>query len=285
MKIINYKRINGLNNSHQYIPLSQKQFLNNHSKNKNRCKNETKCPFDYINNLNINFERFGKANNFNLSENNKRLVNNFDRDENQPLSQYNMSTENYGKKNNYIKIINHKINLTSGNNNYRIINNKIMDNSYNLFSKSNYRLYKSFKPEMLYTKDIMNNNSNIYSRTSYNPIDNLRILEINKKPIINKLLINDNYFNRKINYKKINRKKNNVINISEDNYLEVKNAPKNNYNPHDYFTIQSQKDIKKRNLKKYIGTISNNNLINKKQNFNELLYINKFSNFNINPLK
>jgi hypothetical protein len=175
-----------------------------------------------------------------------------------------MSTENFGKKNNYIKIINHKINLTSGNNNYRIINNKIMDNSYNLFSKSNYRLYKSVKPEMLYTKDIMNNNSNIYSRTSYNPIDNLRILEINKKPIINKLLINDNYFNRKINYKKINRKKNNVINISEDNYLEVKNAPKNNYNPHDYFTIQSQKDIKKRNLKKYIGTISNNYLINKK---------------------
>jgi hypothetical protein len=157
MKIINYKRINGLNNSHQYIPLSQKQFLNNHSKNKNRCKNETKCPFDYINNLNINFERFGKTNNYNLSENNKRLVNNFDRDENQPLSQYNMSTENIGKKNNYIKIINHKINLTSDKNKYRIINSKMMDNSYNLFSK-NYRLYKSFNPEILYTKDIMNNN-------------------------------------------------------------------------------------------------------------------------------
>ena len=98
-------------------------------------------------------------------------------------------------------------------------------------------------------------------------------------------MINDNYFNRNINNKKINRIKNNTINISEDNYLEDKNAPKNNYNQHDYFTFQSQKDIKKRNLKKNIGAKSNNNLISKKQNFNELLYTNKFSNFNINPLK
>ena len=288
MKIIDYKRINGLNNSHQYIPLSsKKQFLNNHSKNKNRCKIGIKSPFDYINNLNMIFKGYGKRYNFNLSEINRRLANNFDKDENQPLSQYNMSTENIDRKNNYIKIINHKINLKKSKNNYRIINNNIMGNSNKLLSKNNKTLYKSNKPEMLKTKDIMNNNLNLYSSTSYNSKDNYRNFELNKKPIINTILINDNFFNRNINNnKKINTIKNNTINVSKDKYLTVKNFPKNNnYNQQGYFTFQSQKDIKKKYLKKYIGADSNNNLINKKPHFNELLYINKFSNFNINPLK
>ena len=285
-KIIDYKRMHSINNCNQNIPLSQKQFLNNHSNYKNRYKIGTKLPFEYINNINLYFGRNGKRNNLNISEYNEKFVNNFGKDENQPLSQYNMSTENITKKYNYIKGLNNKINLANDRNFHRNISNNIIGDNYKLFRKKNYRLNKSFMPEKLYTKYMMNNHSNLYNSISYNSNNNSRILKINKKPIINHLLINDNYFKRKINNKKINRIKHNTINTSDElNYLEYKNIPKNNNIQHDFLTIQSQKDIKKRNLKKYIGTISNNNLINKNQNFNEFLYINRFNNFNINPLK
>ena len=137
----------------------------------------------------------------------------------------------------------------------------------------------------LFNKDMMKNNLNLYNSTNFNSIDNSKILKINKKPIINQLLINDNYFKRKINNKKLNKIKYSTINTSSElNNLKIKNTLKNNYKQSNYFTIQSQKDIKNKNLKKYIGTISNN-LINKNQNFNENLYINRISNFNIHPLE
>ena len=268
MKIIDYKRINSINNFHKYIPLSKKILLNNHSKNKNELKIGTKSPFDYFNNINRNFGRYGKRNNFNNSEYNERMINNFDKDEMQPSSLYIMSTEKIDKKYNYKKVLNNKINLINDKNNYRIINNNIMENSNKLFNK-----------------DMMKNNLNLYNSTNYNSIDNSKILKINKKPIINQLLINDNYFKRKINNKKTNKIKYSTINTSSElNNLKIKNTLKNNYKQSNYFTIQSQKDIKNKNLKKYIGTISNN-LINKNQNFNENLYINRISNFNIHPLE
>ena len=268
MKIIDYKRINSINNFHKYIPLSKKILLNNHSKNKNELKIGTKSPFDYFNNINRNFGRYGKRNNFNNSEYNERMVNNFDKDEMQPSSLYIMSTEKIDKKYNYKKVLNNKINLINDKNNYRIINNNIMENSNKLFNK-----------------DMMKNNLNLYNSTNFNSIDNSKILKINKKPIINQLLINDNYFKRKINNKKLNKIKYSTINTSSElNNLKIKNTLKNNYKQSNYFTIQSQKDIKNKNLKKYIGTISNN-LINKSQNFNENLYINRISNFNIHPLE
>ena len=268
MKIIDYKRINSINNFHKYIPLSKKILLNNHSKNKNELKIGTKSPFDYFNNINRNFGRYGKRNNFNNSEYNERMINNFDKDEMQPSSLYIMSTEKIDKKYNYKKVLNNKINLINDKNNYRIINNNIMENSNKLFNK-----------------DMMKNNLNLYNSTNYNSIDNSKILKINKKPIINQLLINDNYFKRKINNKKTNKIKYSTINTSSElNNLKIKNTLKNNYKQSNYFTIQSQKDIKNNNLKKYIGTISNN-LINKNQNFNENLYINRISNFNIHPLE
>ena len=268
MKIIDYKRINSINNFHKYIPLSKKILLNNHSKNKNELKIGTKSPFDYFNNINRNFGRYGKRNNFNNSEYNERMINNFDKDEMQPSSLYIMSTEKIDKKYNYKKVLNNKINLINDKNNYRIINNNIMENSNKLFNK-----------------DMMKNNLNLYNSTNYNSIDNSKILKINKKPIINQLLINDNYFKRKINNKKTNKIKYSTINTSSElNNLKIKNTLKNNYKQSNYFTIQSQKDIKNNNLKKYIGTISNN-LISKNQNFNENLYINRISNFNIHPLE
>ena len=268
MKIIDYKRINSINNFHKYIPLSKKILLNNHSKNKNELKIGTKSPFDYFNNINRNFGRYGKRNNFNNSEYNERMVNNFDKDEMQPSSLYIMSTEKIDKKYNYKKVLNNKINLINDKNNYRIINNNIMENSNKLFNK-----------------DMMKNNLNLYNSTNFNSIDNSKILKINKKPIINQLLINDNYFKRKINNKKLNKIKYSTINTSSElNNLKIKNTLKNNYKQSNYFTIQSQKDIKNKNLKKYIGTISNN-LISKNQNFNENLYINRISNFNIHPLE
>ena len=268
MKIIDYKRINSINNFHKYIPLSKKILLNNHSKNKNELKIGTKSPFDYFNNINRNFGRYGKRNNFNNSEYNERMVNNFDKDEMQPSSLYIMSTEKIDKKYNYKKVLNNKINLINDKNNYSIINNNIMENSNELFNK-----------------DMMKNNLNLYNSTNFNSIDNSKILKINKKPIINQLLINDNYFKRKINNKKLNKIKYSTINTSSElNNLKIKNTLKNNYKQSNYFTIQSQKDIKNKNLKKYIGTISNN-LINKNQNFNENLYINRISNFNIHPLE
>ena len=268
MKIIDYKRINSINNFHKYIPLSKKILLNNHSKNKNELKIGTKSPFDYFNNINRNFGRYGKRNNFNNSEYNERMINNFDKDEMQPSSLYIMSTEKIDKKYNYKKVLNNKINLINDKNNYRIINNNIMENSNKLFNK-----------------DMMKNNLNLYNSTNFNSIDNSKILKINKKPIINQLLINDNYFKRKINNKKTNKIKYSTINTSSElNNLKIKNTLKNNYKQSNYFTIQSQKDIKNNNLKKYIGTISNN-LINKNQNFNENLYINRISNFNIHPLE
>jgi casein kinase I family protein HRR25 len=98
MKIIDYKRINSINNFHKYIPLSKKILLNNHSKNKNELKIGTKSPFDYFNNINRNFGRYGKRNNFNNSVYNERMVNNFDKDEMQPSSLYIMSTEKIDKK-------------------------------------------------------------------------------------------------------------------------------------------------------------------------------------------
>ena len=268
MKIIDYKRINSINNFHKYIPLSKKILLNNHSKNKNELKIGTKSPFDYFNNINRNFGRYGKRNNFNNSEYNERMINNFDKDEMQPSSLYIMSTEKIDKKYNYKKVLNNKINLINDKNNYRIINNNIMENSNKLFNK-----------------DMMKNNLNLYNSTNFNSIDNSKILKINKKPIINQLLINDNYFKRKINNKKLNKIKYSTINTSSElNNLKIKNTLKNNYKQSNYFTIQSQKDIKNKNLKKYIGTISNN-LISKNQNFNENLYINRISNFNIHPLE
>ena len=268
MKIIDYKRINSINNFHKYIPLSKKILLNNHSKNKNELKIGTKSPFDYFNNINRNFGRYGKRNNFNNSEYNERMVNNFDKDEMQPSSLYIMSTEKIDKKYNYKKVLNNKINLINDKNNYRIINNNIMENSNKLFNK-----------------DMMKNNLNLYNSTNFNSIDNSKILKINKKPIINQLLINDNYFKRKINNKKLNKIKYSTINTSSElNNLKIKNTLKNNYKQSNYFTIQSQKDIKNKNLKKYIGTISNN-LISKNQNFNENLYINRISNFNIHLLE
>ena len=268
MKIIDYKRINSINNFHKYIPLSKKILLNNHSKNKNELKIGTKSPFDYFNNINRNFGRYGKRNNFNNSEYNERMINNFDKDEMQPSSLYIMSTEKIDKKYNYKKVLNNKINLINDKNNYRIINNNIMENSNKLFNK-----------------DMMKNNLNLYNSTNFNSIDNSKILKINKKPIINQLLINDNYFKRKINNKKTNKIKYSTINTSSElNNLKIKNTLKNNYKQSNYFTIQSQKDIKNKNLKKYIGTISNN-LISKNQNFNENLYINRISNFNIHPLE
>ena len=268
MKIIDYKRINSINNFHKYIPLSKKILLNNHSKNKNELKIGTKSPFDYFNNINRNFGRYGKRNNFNNSEYNERMVNNFDKDEMQPSSLYIMSTEKIDKKYNYKKVLNNKINLINDKNNYRIINNNIMENSNKLFNKY-----------------MMKNNLNLYNSTNFNSIDNSKILKINKKPIINQLLINDNYFKRKINNKKLNKIKYSTINTSSElNNLKIKNTLKNNYKQSNYFTIQSQKDIKNKNLKKYIGTISNN-LISKNQNFNENLYINRISNFNIHPLE
>jgi hypothetical protein len=196
------------------------------------------------------------------------MINNFDNDEVQPSSLYIMSTEKFDKKYNYKKVLNNKINLINDKNNYRIINNNIMENSNKLFNK-----------------DMMKNNLNLYNSTNFNSIDNSKILKINKKPIINQLLINDNYFKRKINNKKLNKIKYSTINTSSElNNLKIKNTLKNNYKQSNYFTIQSQKDIKNKNLKKYIGTISNN-LINKTQNFNENLYINRISNFNIHPLE
>ena len=289
MKIIDYKRINGIKNFRKYIPLSQKILLNNYSKNINGFKIGTNPSFDYINNISHNFEGYGKRNKFYNSEYNERLVNNFDKDLNQPLSQYNMSTEKISKKYNYTNVLNNKINLTNDRNDNRIISNNIMENRHKLFNKKNYRLNKSFKPEKLYVKDMMSNYSNLYKSTYYNSNDNSKILKINKKPIINQLLVNNNYFNRKINNKKFNNIKNNTINTSDEfNYLKInKNASKNIYNQTDYHTIQSNKDIKNRNLKKYYGIISNNSLINKDQNFNENLYKNRLSNFNINinPLK
>ena len=268
MKIIDYKRINSINNFHKYIPLSKKILLNNHSKNKNELKIGTKSPFDYFNNINRNFGRYGKRNNFNNSEYNERMINNFDKDEMQPSSLYIMSTEKIDKKYNYKKVLNNKINLINDKNNYRIINNNIMENSNKLFNKY-----------------MMKNNLNLYNSTNFNSIDNSKILKINKKPIINQLLINDNYFKRKINNKKLNKIKYSTINTSSElNNLKIKNTLKNNYKQSNYFTIQSQKDIKNKNLKKYIGTISNN-LISKNQNFNENLYINRISNFNIHPLE
>ena len=268
MKIIDYKRINSINNFHKYIPLSKKILLNNHSKNKNELKIGTKSPFDYFNNINRNFGRYGKRNNFNNSEYNERMINNFDKDEMQPSSLYIMSTEKIDKKYNYKKVLNNKINLINDKNNYRIINNNIMENSNKLFNKY-----------------MMKNNLNLYNSTNFNSIDNSKILKINKKPIINQLLINDNYFKRKINNKKTNKIKYSTINTSSElNNLKIKNTLKNNYKQSNYFTIQSQKDIKNKNLKKYIGTISNN-LISKNQNFNENLYINRISNFNIHPLE
>ena len=268
MKIIDYKRINSINNFHKYIPLSKKILLNNHSKNKNELKIGTKSPFDYFNNINRNFGRYGKRNNFNNSVYNERMINNFDKDEMQPSSLYIMSTEKIDKKYNYKKVLNNKINLINDKNNYRIINNNIMENSNKLFNK-----------------DMMKNNLNLYNSTNFNSIDNSKILKINKKPIINQLLINDNYFKRKINNKKLNKIKYSTINTSSElNNLKIKNTLKNNYKQSNYFTIQSQKDIKNKNLKKYIGTISNN-LISKNQNFNENLYINRISNFNIHPLE
>ena len=268
MKIIDYKRINSINNFHKYIPLSKKILLNNHSKNKNELKIGAKSPFDYFNNINRNFGRYGKRNNFNNSEYNERMVNNFDKDEMQPSSLYIMSTEKIDKKYNYKKVLNNKINLINDKNNYRIINNNIMENSNKLFNKY-----------------MMKNNLNLYNSTNFNSIDNSKILKINKKPIINQLLINDNYFKRKINNKKLNKIKYSTINTSSElNNLKIKNTLKNNYKQSNYFTIQSQKDIKNKNLKKYIGTISNN-LISKNQNFNENLYINRISNFNIHPLE
>ena len=42
----------------------------------------------------------------------------------------------------------------------------------------------------------------------------------------------------------------NTINTSDElNYLEYKNIPKNSNIQHDFLTIQSQKDIKKRIIK------------------------------------
>ena len=288
MKIIDYKKINRINNFHQYIPLSQKQLLNSYTKNNNRIKIGTHLPTDYINNINLNFERFGKRNNLNISEYNERMASNFDKDEKQPLSLYNMSTDKIGIKYNYKKVFNNKINLTNyrNNNNNRTINDNIIGNRTKLFSKDNYKVNKSLRPEKLYTKNIMNNNLNLYNKTSYYSNDNSRILKINKKPIINRLLVNDNYFNREINNNKIGRIKNNTINVSSEiNYINLKNAPKTNDNQNDFFSIQSQKDIRNRNFLKKFEATYDNNIINKNQNFNELLYINRISNFNINHLK
>ena len=280
MKIINYKRINGLNNTGRYIPLSQKILLKSYNKyeniNKNKCIIKPNPSLHSINNM--NFEGYKKRNNF--SEYNEKMDINFGMEENkdkyQPLSQYNMSTESNSKKYNYKKLFNSKIN----------IKHNIIDNKIDLYRKKNYRLNKSFKPEELNIKEISNKNLNLYNSISIISNGNLSKLNINKKPIINQILFNDNYYNGKTYNKKIKIIRNNKIKSpNEHTFLEYRSYLKNNYNNHNYLTIQSQKDIKNRNLQKIIGIKSNNNILNKNKNFNEFLYLNRLSNFNINHLK